>query len=83
MCHTEPFHIFKTNIFELVKKQVPEITMAWMETHSSRIALYWNCGEGSATAAETIKAFAKAEFSKTYIGKEKTPLQLAVLHRRF
>ena len=83
MCHTEPFHIFKANIFELVKKNVPVVTMPWLEKHSSRIALYWNCGEGSATAAETITAFATAEFSKTYCGKEKSPMTMAIAIHRF
>jgi hypothetical protein len=83
MCHTEPFHIFKANIFELVKNDVPSVTMAWLEKHSSRIALYWNCGEGSATAAETITAFAAAEFSATYCGKEKSPMGLASAIHRF
>jgi len=77
MCHAEPYHLYKDSIMTLVKKSVPQVDMAWLGKHDSRISLYWNCGEPSETAAATISAFAKADFNQTYVGKEKSPLQLA------
>jgi hypothetical protein len=83
MCHPEMFHIFKANVFAKVKVAVPEISMEWLESQCDRLNLYWNAGESSETAWATIASFAKGSFSKTYTGREKTPLQMAILHRRF
>lgn len=77
MCHPEPFHIFKSNIFAAVKREVPQVDMAWLEQHNNRLSLYWNAGESSISAASTMIAFAKGAFSATYAGNEKSPLQLA------
>lgn len=82
MTHPEPFHIFKSNIFVKVHAAVPQVDMVWLESHNSRLILFWNAGEGSESAGETMAVFAKAHFSTTYAGREKTPLQLAKLHRR-
>lgn len=78
MCHTEPYHIFKSNIFDAVKREVPQVDMAWLEKHDSRLSLYWNTGESSKSAAVTMIAFAKAFFNGNYTGNEKSPLQLAI-----
>lgn len=83
MCHPEPFHIFKSNIFAKAHSQVAEVTVEWLETQNARVLLYWNAGESSNTAADTIAAFAKGHFSKHRMGREKSPLQLAKLVIRF